>query len=49
MRFPLTGILSWGLDIPEIFAILFGSLKYFTMDRPARFTIGRSIASASKL
>ena len=49
MRFPLNKGLGWGLDIPEISSILFGSLGNFTMRGPALFTIGRSIASASKL
>jgi len=48
MRFPLTGILGWGLDIPEIFMILFGSLKMFTMRRPALFTIGLFVRTYSK-
>ena len=48
MRFPLTGILGWGIDCPEIFVILFGSLGNFTMTRPAMFTIGRFVRTYSK-
>jgi hypothetical protein len=48
MRFPLYKGLGWGLDIPEISSILFGSLEYFTMELATRITIGLFTRTYSK-
>ena len=55
MRFPWIGVLGMGVDYREIFVILFGSLRNFTISTTelsvalaTRITIGRFTRTYSK-